>query len=294
MKLSEENQKKLEALTKKYEGKISAAEIRASAISYFQEHATLSGFDIENIIQEKKQAEKKENSHPPLLFAEWAEIEKEVCIHRKNNHTHKQKQSSQSAQLPQRKDYTKILYINEKEDEAPLLRFKLTFEPKYTATNTLDGSMHEAPTAYELFKKNHDKMVAPDKNGKIRNADNNYGSMLVLRTERPESIRQDWARSAIEHNLILLGECYPKDKKFWQSFKAEYLKDKNHSAENWEKLTADIPDEIMGRNKISDKEKLNTLSRQGINLNSATPTKQNTAQSKLNVNQITKQTRERQ
>lgn len=250
MSLSKENQEKLEILSSKYQGRISKDEIKEAALNYFQEHATLSGFDIETLIKNKEK-----------------------------NPSNKEQAANTAPEKTENNDKKEdSLLVNEDgKGRSPHPGFKLNFDKNPRATNLADGNMFDAENPYELFNKLNDELV---KRG-------SKGGTLVLgeKNKNREDIKEACARSCIEHGLKMEGD-YPQTPEFWQSFKAEYLKDKKHSAENWEKLTAHIPDEIMGREKFSDKEKLNMLSKQGINPNLEPPKKQNTVQTKLNISQL--------
>ena len=87
-----------------------------------------------------------------------------------------------------------------------------------------------------------------------------------------EDIKQACAKSAIEHGIIMHGDL-PQDPKFWQSFKEDFLADNKHKPEEWERLTAHMPDELLGRKKDKDKnkdktkdrEQMRALSREGVN-----------------------------
>lgn len=54
------------------------------------------------------------------------------------------------------------------------------------------------------------------------------------------------SRTAIKHGLTILGG-WSKEPQFWQDLKKDYLADKNHKLEDWERMTRKIPDEVMQR-----------------------------------------------
>lgn len=64
-----------------------------------------------------------------------------------------------------------------------------------------------------------------------------------------------FAHEAIVNYGMTIGRnsCYPKDKKFWQNLKQEYLQNEGNSFESWEKITRNISDEAMGRTKEESK-----------------------------------------
>lgn len=61
-----------------------------------------------------------------------------------------------------------------------------------------------------------------------------------------------FSKNAIIKFGITIYEGYSDDPKFWQSLKNEYLNDKKHSLQDWERITRLIPDNIMQR---TDEEK---------------------------------------
>lgn len=242
MSLSKE---KLEILSSKYQGKISKDEIKEAALNYFQEHATLNGFDIEAVINSKSNKE--------------------------------QNKEQTSAEKTDNKEDSSHLQPEEKSGKPAHPGYNINFDKKPRATNLADGSVVKAENPYELFNKINDEMVK----GGVKAATLTLGP----KSKDREDIKEGCARSTIEHGIILNGD-YPQNPKFWQSFKADYLKDNKHSVEEWEKLTNHIPDEIMGREKLSAKEKIDMLSKQGINPNLEAPKKQNITPTKLNISQL--------
>ena len=59
---------------------------------------------------------------------------------------------------------------------------------------------------------------------------------------------EDFAKAFINSGIRVSGDI-PQDPKFWQQFRQEYLSDSKHSAEEWDKLTANLPDKLIGRQK---------------------------------------------
>ncbi|MBQ4084932.1 MAG: hypothetical protein IJC30_04685 [Alphaproteobacteria bacterium] len=66
-----------------------------------------------------------------------------------------------------------------------------------------------------------------------------------------EDKRVVFAKSAVlEHGITIgKGSTVPQDMEFWKDLKNEYLEDKNHTEEEWNKMTRFVPDEVMGRTK---------------------------------------------
>lgn len=178
-----------------------------------------------------------------------------------------QEKQPENGQQQKPKDKNRL----EQEDEKdPKSSFSLSDD--FTKAKDGNGNSFNAKNPYELFNKLNDQVIAnnpPGKEIKMR---------LNLRPEEKdrEDIKEACARSAIEHGIIIKGDL-PQDPKFWQSFKNEYLADKKHKPEDWERLTAHMPDELLGRtpdkeknkdnNKNKDIEQLKALSRDGINPN---------------------------
>lgn len=69
---------------------------------------------------------------------------------------------------------------------------------------------------------------------------------IGFNSNNPER-HQIFAHDAIikHHMTIIAGG--PKDPQFWKNLKQEFLSDKNNSLELWEKLTRNIPNEVMLR-----------------------------------------------
>ncbi len=62
-----------------------------------------------------------------------------------------------------------------------------------------------------------------------------------------EDKKEIFSRNAImKHNVTILAG-WPEDQKFWQDLKKEYLSDKSHKPEDWERMTRKIPDDVMQR-----------------------------------------------
>ena len=89
-----------------------------------------------------------------------------------------------------------------------------------------------------------------------------------------EEDKKIFSRNALMKHDITITGGWPKDQKFWQDLKAEYLKDNKHSLSDWEKMTRKVPDDVMGRTpeeqqrnkKLNDADLLKRL-RQGNNPN---------------------------
>lgn len=62
----------------------------------------------------------------------------------------------------------------------------------------------------------------------------------------------------LKHDITFNCAYFPSDQKFWQDLKAEYMSHKNASLYNWERMTRNVPDEIMSRTpeEISRKKKI--------------------------------------
>lgn len=59
--------------------------------------------------------------------------------------------------------------------------------------------------------------------------------------------KEIFSRNAImKHNVTILAG-WPEDQKFWQDLKKDYLSDKSHKQEDWERMTRKIPDDVMQR-----------------------------------------------
>lgn len=62
-----------------------------------------------------------------------------------------------------------------------------------------------------------------------------------------EAKKEIFSRNAImKHNVTILAG-WPEDQKFWQDLKKDYLSDKSHKQEDWERMTRKIPDDVMQR-----------------------------------------------
>ena len=61
---------------------------------------------------------------------------------------------------------------------------------------------------------------------------------------------EDFAKAFINSGVRVSGDI-PQDPKFWQQFRQEYLSDSKHSAQEWDKLTSNLPDELIGRPKTN-------------------------------------------
>ncbi len=59
--------------------------------------------------------------------------------------------------------------------------------------------------------------------------------------------QQIFAHDAIIKHHMTISKGGPQDPQFWQNLKQEFLADKNNTPELWERLTRNIPDDIMLR-----------------------------------------------
>ena len=110
---------------------------------------------------------------------------------------------------------------------------------------------------------------------------------------------------------LTVGNGYVNDSKFWQNLKNEYLSVKNHSLQDWERMTRLIPDNVMQRTEaekkrnqqlikeLDDKKTSNTSSnlieqlRKGSNpnLEAPTPQRKNIIPQKLVIQNILNQSK---
>lgn len=106
-----------------------------------------------------------------------------------------------------------------------------------------------------------------------------------------QTLNKEWSESFtknfIKEGIMVEGDI-PESPQFWQELKQEYLRDGNTSAQDWNQVTQNIPDEKLGKENtetMSTGKFLHNL-RNGINLKltppqkaaSKTPTQVNQAQ----------------
>lgn len=70
--------------------------------------------------------------------------------------------------------------------------------------------------------------------------------IVSYRSDNPEELKI-FAKTAILKYGLTIGGGYPKDTEFWKELKNEYLKEGKHSQEDWEKITRQVPNDIMQR-----------------------------------------------
>ena len=106
-----------------------------------------------------------------------------------------------------------------------------------------NGSIIKAPNFEELNR----QVLSSMKETSI-----NAGKEPKVTFRSPDEDRRTvFAKSAVlEHGITIgKGSTVPQDVGFWKDLKSEYLKDKTHSEEEWNKMTRFVPDEVMGRSK---------------------------------------------
>ena len=157
---------------------------------------------------------------------------------------------------------------NEKIENNKALSFSLKEKDgKFTAIGT-DGTVLEGKNFEEINDK-----ICQDLKQKVENEGREC--VLAYRGKNPE--RQEiFSRNAIMKHGVAISDGYPKDPQFWKDLKNEYLADKNHSLQEWERMTRKIPDDVMQRTpeeqarnkKLLDADLLKKL-RKGMTANEA-------------------------
>lgn len=103
--------------------------------------------------------------------------------------------------------------------------------------------------------------------------------------------KEIFSRNAImKHNVTIMAG-WPEDQKFWQDLKKDYLSDKSHKLEDWERMTRKIPDDIMQRTpeekernkKLNDADIIAQM-RKGKNPNLQESTAEQTSKAPVSVN----------
>lgn len=111
----------------------------------------------------------------------------------------------------------------------------------YTARGS-DGTILKSKNFYDLNLKIAAQYKAEfDKEGKT-------GTICFTSGNKNPKEMEDFAKAFINSGIRVSGDI-PQDPKFWQQFRQEYLSDSKHSAEEWDKLTANLPDKLIGRQK---------------------------------------------
>jgi len=114
---------------------------------------------------------------------------------------------------------------------------------------------------------------------------------------REKKEREDFSRNAIKHGMTIL-DGWSKDSQVWHDLKKDYLADKNHKLEDWERMTRKIPDEVMqrtpeekARNKKLNDADIIAQMRKGNNpnLQTAAPAEQTPNTSAVNVKEASSQ-----
>ncbi len=138
---------------------------------------------------------------------------------------------------------------------------------KFTAIGS-DGTVFEGKSFEEI----NDKVC---QNMKQKAEAEGRENTICFNGESPEE-QKIFSRNAImKHDVTILGG-YPQDPQFWKDLKNEYLADKSHSLQDWERMTRKIPDDVMQRTpeeqarnkKLLDADLLKKL-RKGVNPNEA-------------------------
>lgn len=115
--------------------------------------------------------------------------------------------------------------------------------------------------------------------------------------KNPEELKTFSRNAIMKHNVTIL-EGWSEDTKFWQDLKQKYLSDKSHKAEDWERMTRKIPDEVMqrtpeekARNKKLNDADIIAQMRKGNNpnLQTAAPAEQTPNTSAVNVKEASSQ-----
>lgn len=120
-------------------------------------------------------------------------------------------------------------------------------------------------------------------------------SVISFTGKDPEE-QKIFSRNAIMKHGIAIRQGFPEDQQFWQDLKKEYLNDKSHSLDEWERMTRKLPDDVLQRtpeeskrNKERNMKELREKLKQGHNYdnaNSAQPAKNNTRQNEVNKKEI--------
>lgn len=116
-------------------------------------------------------------------------------------------------------------------------------------------------------------------------------SVISFTGKDPEE-QKIFSRNAIMKHGIAIKQGFPEDQQFWQDLKKEYLNDKSHSLDEWERMTRKLPDDVLQRtpeeskrNKERNMKEFREKLKQGHNYdnaNSAQPAKNNTRQNEAN------------
>ena len=158
---------------------------------------------------------------------------------------------------------------------------------KFTAIGS-DGTVLEGKSFEEI----NDKVC---QNMKQKAEAEGIENTICFNGKSPEE-QKIFSRNAImKHDVTILGG-YPKDPQFCKDLKNEYLADKSHSLQDWERMTRKIPDDVMQRTpeeqarnkKLLDADLLKKL-RKGINPNDTMGAASNVPPAPLNINQAAEQ-----
>lgn len=109
-----------------------------------------------------------------------------------------------------------------------------------------DGTVLQGKDNYDLNLQIAARFKADfDKEGKV-------GTVGFECKNKDPKEMEDFAKAFINSGVRVSGDI-PQDPKFWQQFKNEYLSDPKHSTQEWDKLTANLPGELLGRSQTNEK-----------------------------------------
>ena len=145
-------------------------------------------------------------------------------------------------------------------------RDKNTSEDKNKDKNEDTKTFSDGQGQSFKIEKQKDKMIATGKNGMVlegkdfeeitdkicanvkqQSLSENRESQISLHAA-DENERQIFSRTAImKHGMVIGRDGYSQDPKFWQEMKKEYLNTGKGRLSEWERMTRNIPDDIMQR-----------------------------------------------
>lgn len=148
------------------------------------------------------------------------------------------------------------------------LSFNCFFENGFYTGMGSDGTMFKTKDFYEMNLKIASQFKMEfDKKGKI-------GTVRYTAENKDPQKMQDFARAFINSGVRVAGDI-PQDPQFWQSLKNEYLSNPDHSPEQWDNLTSNLSDELVGRSPQKEQSQENANSQiQHNEQNDTTPTPQ--------------------
>lgn len=119
----------------------------------------------------------------------------------------------------------------------------------YSITKERGGYVAHGPDG-ELFRAKKFAGLADDICAGIKQkqiAENRDTPVCFNTTEKfAEKKKKIFCRAALKNGLVI-GEGYSNSPKFWKQMHEDYLKDPNHTEKGWDRLTSQIPDDVLGK-----------------------------------------------